>query len=128
MVASGSFIIICPTNLLVGIHRRNFKRGMDKWFNFESYMDKALWALCDRAKRKDVLSLEVYNVVVKFFINNIQISPNMKDVVKRWLAQNSWESHPTHLLLESWVCCFSTWHTINATLSLLTSHVSMTSI
>jgi hypothetical protein len=44
---------------------------MDRWLGLESHMDRALWALCDRAKRKDVLSLEVYNVVVKFLIDNI---------------------------------------------------------
>jgi hypothetical protein len=38
---------------------------------FESHMDRTLWALCDRAKGKDVLSLEVCNAVVKFWIDNI---------------------------------------------------------
>lgn len=80
---------------------------MNRWLNLVSRMDKAFWVVCDKVKMKDVLSLEVYNVVVKFLINNIQVSPNMKDVVKRRLAQKSWESHPTHLL-ESQVCCFST--------------------
>jgi hypothetical protein len=60
----------------------------------------------------------------KFWINNTQVSPNMKDVVRRWLVQKSWESHLAHLLLESKVWCFYTWHTVNATLSLLTPHVS----
>jgi hypothetical protein len=81
---------------------------MDRLLGLEPCMDRALWALCDRAKRKDVLSLEIYNVVVKFLVNNIRVNPNMKDVVKKQLAQKSWESHPTHLLLESHVCCFST--------------------
>jgi len=59
MVASNSFINICQTNSLIGIHRRNFKRRMDRWLGFVSHMDRALWALCDRAKKKDALSLEV---------------------------------------------------------------------
>jgi hypothetical protein len=123
-VVSNSLINIRQTSLLTRTHKRNFKRGMDKWLGLESHMDKTLWALCDKEKRKDVLSLGVCNVIFKFWINNTQVSPNMKDVVRRWLVQKSWESHPAHLLLESKVWCFYTWHTVNATLSLLTPHVS----
>jgi hypothetical protein len=56
---------------------------MDRQLGLESCMDIVLWALCDRAKRKDVLSLEVCNMVVKFWIDNTQVNPNMKDVVRR---------------------------------------------
>jgi hypothetical protein len=68
---------------LTRIQRRNFKRRMDKRLGLESHMDRNLWALCDKAKRKDVLSLEVCNAIAKFWINNTQINPNMKDIVRR---------------------------------------------
>ncbi len=101
MVASNSIHSICHTNALTGIHWKNFKQDMERRLFLESQMDKAIWAFCGKAKRKDVLSFEICNVVVKFWIDNTWVSPNMKDVVKRHLARKSWESHTTHLLLES---------------------------
>ncbi len=66
----------------------------------ESHMDNVLWAFNGKAKRKDVLYIKVCNYVVKFWIDNTCVSPNMKDVVRRRLGPKSWESHPIHLLLE----------------------------
>ncbi len=74
---------------------------MDKRLGLESHMDRVIWALCDKAKREGVLSLEVSNVIVKFWIDNTRVNPNMKDVVRRQIVQKSWESHLAHLLLES---------------------------
>jgi hypothetical protein len=76
---------------------------MERSLYFEYQMDKTPLALCGKVKRKDVLSFEVCNVVVKFWTHNTQGSPNMKDIVKRLLVRESWESHATHLLLESQV-------------------------
>jgi hypothetical protein len=69
---------------------------MERRLSFESCIDKVLWGFYGKAKRKDSLSLEVYNIaIVKFWINNTQVSPSMKDVGRTHLAHKSWESHAT---------------------------------
>jgi hypothetical protein len=104
MVASDSIYSIHHTNALIGIHQKNFKQGMERRLSIESWMDQAIRALCGKAKRKHVLSFEICNAIVKFWTDNTQMSPNMKDDVKRRLAWKSWESHVAYLLLESQVC------------------------
>lgn len=101
MVASNSIRNICHINTLTWIHWKNFKQVMKRKLSFESRMDKVIWAFYGKAKRKDVLSSEICNAIVKFWTYNTWVSPNMKDVVKRCLVWKSWEPHTTHLLLES---------------------------
>jgi hypothetical protein len=66
-------------------------------------MDNALWAFYDRDKRKDSLSSNTKDLVVQFWTKNTCVNLNMKDVVRRRIALKSWESHATHLLLETQV-------------------------
>jgi hypothetical protein len=80
---------------------KTFKQGMERRLSFESQMDKAPWALCGKVKRKGVFSFEICNAIVKFWTHNTRVNPNMKDVGKRLLVWKSWDSHATHLLLES---------------------------
>jgi hypothetical protein len=69
---------------------------MERRLSLESCIDKVLWAFCGKAKRKDFLSLEVYNIAIaKFWIDNTQVSSSMKDVGRRSLAHKSWESDAT---------------------------------
>ncbi len=103
MLAFDSICSVRQTSLFGGIHQRNFKQGMGKRLCLESHKDNVLWAFNGKVKRKDVLYIKVCNYAVKFWIDNTCVSPNMKDVVRRRLGPKSWESHPTHLLLESQV-------------------------
>ncbi len=66
-------------------------------------MDTTLWAFSDITKRKNSLSFDVKDLVVHYWTEKTCVSPNMKDVIKKQLALKSWESHATHLLLESQV-------------------------
>ncbi len=69
---------------------------MERRLSFESCVDKVLWAFYGKVKKKDYLSPKVYNIaIVKFRINNTQVSPSMKDVGRKHLAHKSWESHAT---------------------------------
>ncbi len=85
MVVFDSIHSICHTNAFIGIHQ-NFKHGMERRLFLESQMDKTIWAFYGKAKRKNALSSEICNAIVKFWTNNMRMSPNMKDVVKRCLA------------------------------------------
>jgi hypothetical protein len=76
---------------------------MERQLCFESHMDTTLWAFSDITKRKNSLSFDVKDLVVQYWIEKTCVSPNMKDVIKKQLALKSWESHATHLLLESQV-------------------------
>jgi len=51
MVVVDSIQNIQQTSLLIRIHCRNFKWGMERRLCLESRMDNALWAFGDRAKR-----------------------------------------------------------------------------
>ncbi len=44
-------------------------------------MDKTLWGFYEKAKRKDVLSFDICNVVVKFWTYNMRVGPNMKSML-----------------------------------------------
>jgi len=61
-------------------------KGWAKGCAFELHMDNVLWAFNGKAKKKDVLSIKVCNYVVKFWIDNTCVSPNMRDVVRRRLG------------------------------------------
>jgi hypothetical protein len=74
---------------------------MERKLCLESHMDIALWAFYDNDKRKDYLSSNVKDLVVKYWTEKTCVNLNMKDVIKRQLTLQSWESHVTHLLLES---------------------------
>jgi hypothetical protein len=51
MVAIDSIQNIQQTSLLISIHCRNFKCGMERRLCPKSRMDNALWAFSDRVKR-----------------------------------------------------------------------------
>jgi hypothetical protein len=54
---------------------------MDRRLGLESHMYIVLWAFSGKAKMKDALSFNVCKFVIQFWIDNIRVSPNIKDIV-----------------------------------------------
>jgi hypothetical protein len=59
---------------------------MDRRLGLKSHMDIVLWAFSRKAKMKDALSFNACKFVVQLWINNIKVSSNMKDIVRRCLG------------------------------------------
>jgi hypothetical protein len=54
-----------------------------------------------KSKKRDKLNLEIHDVVVHFWTENNQISPNKRDVIKKRIDIGRWETHAIHFLVES---------------------------
>jgi len=77
---------VCQTNLLIAIHHRNLKQGMERRLGLESCMDITFWAFYGKVKRRDVLSSYVCSSIVQFLIDNTRVNPNVKNVIKKHLC------------------------------------------
>jgi hypothetical protein len=49
---------------------------------------------------------DVKRIVIKWWIEESKVRPNMKDIVYCLVATKTWEKHAIHFLQESQVICF----------------------
>jgi hypothetical protein len=52
----------------------------------------------DRIVMKDAISKDVKAIVVKWYFEEIRISPNKKDVIRHQVGHKFWETHATNFL------------------------------
>lgn len=72
-----------------------------------AFTGEGLWALADRARRSDALSVQHQELVVRFWTEQTRVLPNEKDVRRHRLGRNQYENHPIHLLEKSQVRYFN---------------------
>jgi hypothetical protein len=58
------------------------------------------FVLLERRKRQDGVIVETKMLVITWWTTKTRISPNKKDVTRKRLKPNQYETHATHYLLE----------------------------
>jgi hypothetical protein len=58
------------------------------------------WTPLARAKRRDVVTKDVVDVVVEFWKNETRVNPNKKGIMKHRIMKNIWEEHASYFLEE----------------------------
>lgn len=103
-IALSRILRVHPSNLRVAIERRRDVRLAGTPF-----------ALARRKKRPGVPD-DVKVLVVQWWTQETRVSPNRKEIVRKWLRANTYEKHCTHYLLETQVIGFkgvSTFEQVN---------------
>jgi hypothetical protein len=66
-------------------------------------MEGVKWVKFDRKQWSDAISEIVKQTVIRWWIENTRVSPNVKDVIHHLISTNNWEKHVIHFLQESQV-------------------------
>jgi hypothetical protein len=82
---------------VLGVDRRNVKKATKRrilldtsWFAF--------WTIQQWAKRSNIISKEVKQLVKSWWTTKTKMSHNWKEVTSRWITTKTFEEHPTHYL------------------------------
>ncbi len=82
---------------ILGVDRWNIKKVVESRVLLDTQMD-AFW-LMHKCHKHTYCLLDVVSILVRdWWEKETTISPNMKDIVKRWIGLNLYEAHPTHYL------------------------------
>jgi hypothetical protein len=88
---------------VLGIHHNNVFDAMQRHHHVldDGGCLDAVWVPLTKKVRFDKLNEDVADVVTQWWVSQITISPNRKDVARRHNACKVYESHPTHYLMET---------------------------
>ena len=87
---------------ILGVDRRNIKKALARRILIDNKED-AFWLQDQRRVRCDALPDVVKNIIRKWWEEETTISPNRKDIVRKWVAPKLYIEHATHYLQVSQV-------------------------
>ena len=79
------------------IHHRNVSKAVVKREVLHTAGD-FLFSLSVRTKRVDGLGLDEKRIIIKWWISETRVSPNKKDVTRKWMSTTVRDEKPTHYL------------------------------
>ena len=78
------------------------RKTLYKYNKFRLRIDEndelACWAIICRQPYKDRLGENVKAMIHEYWVANSRVSPNARDVIRRRISRNQYESHPKHIL------------------------------
>jgi hypothetical protein len=93
--------LVSATAGALGIRRYLAKKARRR--RLSALVEDGLWALIERSRRKNAISPELQEQVVRFWTDWTRVLPNQQDVRRHRLGRNQYENHPIHLLEKSQV-------------------------
>ena len=82
---------------LLGVDRRNIKKALARRVLLDNTKD-AFWLGDQRRVRSDGLPDVVKKIITKWWEEETTISPNRKDIVRKWIGPKLYIEHATHYL------------------------------
>ncbi len=103
MVVSGHGGNVSTMARVLGIYRNNVFDAVQRCHHVldDGGCFDVVWAPLTKKVRFDKLREDVVDVVTQWWVSQIIVSPNRKDVVRRHIPHKVYESHPTHYLMET---------------------------
>jgi hypothetical protein len=88
---------------LLGVDRRNIKKALARRVLLDNTQD-AFWLGDQRRVRiNQALSEAVKRMIIQWWKEETTVSPNRKDITRKWIAPKLYIEHPTHYLQVSQV-------------------------
>jgi hypothetical protein len=86
----------------LSVHPRNIALAMERRGAMDAE-DNFLWILSIRRTRIDGVGETMKEVVILWWIQETQVSPNRKQVTQQWIAAGVYDEKPLHFLMEAQV-------------------------
>lgn len=87
----------------IGMNRRTLRRAVQRRQLLNSGEKGVLWAKSDRKRRKDALTQQTVDAVVRWWTEETRVSPSKKDVRRKRVGVRQFISHAGHWLEDSQV-------------------------
>jgi len=87
---------------LLGVDRRNIKKALARRILLDTKQD-AFWIQDDRRIRSDALPIAVRKMIIEWWDVETTVSPNRKDIGRKWIGPKQYIDHQTHHLQQSQV-------------------------
>lgn len=88
----------------IGMNRRTLRRAVARRRLLNQQEQGVLWGKSDQKKRKDALTQETIDAVVKWWTEETRVSPSKKDIRRKRIGVKQFIIHAGHWLEESQVC------------------------
>jgi hypothetical protein len=98
---------------ILGTSKQNLVATMERIHSILGY-EPFQCQVPTRKTREGGIPELVKAAAIQWWSEETMVSPNTKDICRKWLGRNLYDAHPAHLLLESQVLIYSTQCSSNA--------------